>query len=490
MVDYGINLLSIIGLLALMVKVKKRAFALSGVVEGFYGPPWSHEQRLEMIKFFGRECGFNIYIYAPKDDPFHRERWMEPYPSNQIGNLSELVRTCKEFGIEFCFAISPGLSLRYSSDDDFEKLTQKVEAVRSMGVRWFGLFFDDIPEELKHDEDRKAFGSLAEAQAHLTNRLEEFLRSRDEGSRLVICPTQYYLVEPTPYLQILGEKTSPSVLIMWTGRGVCSKELTCKDADTYASSIKRKPFVWDNYPVNDYNRNRLFLGPYMGREKELPLHISGIVSNPMNEAEASKIPLLTIADYLRNPNAYDPERSWRSALRRIGGKNAYSYLKLFAEQSRSSFLQEEESTRLKALIEGALEERNWRKSIASLDSYLVKLHSLRGRLSSTLKNKKLLADIMPYLVKLELLSTLGQRTVRLLFLLKTRKTEESAPLVRKLAIEVKELLAKCKEDDHQVCGEYKMRFSFEPGKPPPDKESLIVEFAEKTLSQMEGRQQV
>ncbi|MGQ9515308.1 MAG: beta-N-acetylglucosaminidase domain-containing protein [Thermoproteota archaeon] len=392
---------------------------------------------------------------------------------------------CKKHGIEFCFAISPGLSLRYSSDEDFRKLADKVETIGSIGVRWFGLFFDDIPEELKDEEDRKVFGSLAEAQAYIANRLEKLLRSRNENSKLVICPTQYYLVEPTPYLQILGEKTSPSILIMWTGRGVCSKELTCKDADTYASSIKRKPFVWDNYPVNDYNRYRLFIGPYRGREKQLPLHLSGIVSNPMNEAEASKIPLLTFADYLQNPNTYDPERSWRSALKKVAGKTSYRYIKLFAEQSQSSFLQDDESPELRALISCVWEawgKKNWQKSISSLNSYLSRLRKLRANLQSTLKKKQPLMEIIQYLVKLELLAALGQKTIKLLVALKAKK---QASIVAKLATEVKEIIGKCKDNSYQICGEYRMKFSFELGKPPPDRESLIVEFAEKALCQVE-----
>jgi len=52
-------------------------FANRGVIEGFYGPPWSHQDRLDMIRFMGR-VGMNMYFYGPKDDPFHREKWREP----------------------------------------------------------------------------------------------------------------------------------------------------------------------------------------------------------------------------------------------------------------------------------------------------------------------------------------------------------------------------------------------------------------------------
>ena len=41
-----------------------------GVVEGFYGTPWSHEVRMSLIDFYGR-FKLNTYIYGPKDDPYH-----------------------------------------------------------------------------------------------------------------------------------------------------------------------------------------------------------------------------------------------------------------------------------------------------------------------------------------------------------------------------------------------------------------------------------
>lgn len=48
-----------------------------GSVEGFSGPPWSHAERLGLLGF-ARAVGLNEYVYAPKDDPFHRERWRDP----------------------------------------------------------------------------------------------------------------------------------------------------------------------------------------------------------------------------------------------------------------------------------------------------------------------------------------------------------------------------------------------------------------------------
>ena len=43
---------------------------LRGVVEGFYGTPWSHQVRLSLIDYYGRNK-LNEYVYGPKDDPYH-----------------------------------------------------------------------------------------------------------------------------------------------------------------------------------------------------------------------------------------------------------------------------------------------------------------------------------------------------------------------------------------------------------------------------------
>ena len=49
---------------------------LSGVIEGFYGRPWTEAQRVRMLDWIG-QAGMNMFIYAPKDDIHIRARWRE-----------------------------------------------------------------------------------------------------------------------------------------------------------------------------------------------------------------------------------------------------------------------------------------------------------------------------------------------------------------------------------------------------------------------------
>jgi hyaluronoglucosaminidase len=444
---------------------KPSRFLIRGVVEGFFGPPWPHEERLEMINFLPK-CEFNLYIYAPKDDPFHRERWRKPYPKDQLAKLRALIEAAEQNLVNFCFAISPGLSIRYSSHRDFEALTEKVETIRKMDTKWFGLFFDDIPMKLQHEEDKKTFKSLAEAQAYLANKLLKFLRSNDPETVLILCPTQYTGISSTPYLKTLGSNTDQNVFIMWTGSKVCSPKISSRHADGFGAAIRRKPFIWDNYPVNDYNRFRLFLGPLRGRSKDLYKHVSGFVANPMNEAESSKIPLLTIADYLRDPENYEPERSWKQALRKVGGERAYKYLRTFGEQSQSSFLWKTESPKLFKLIDSFWKNwktEGWEETAEALMHKFKELIDLQANLLSKLENRQLSEELLPYVEKLSLLGKIGIKCVDLLRIRRKTESATQPKEIRKIRLEIQHMKKKAKENKYQICG------------------ALLKEFTSKTL---------
>ncbi len=283
-----------------------------GVVEGFYGKPWSAAARLRFIDFMSY-AGFNSYIYAPKADPFHRKRWRTPYTAVARKHLVAAINKCGKKNINFCWALSPGLSIRYSERKDFDALADKFVSISDYGVRSFALFLDDIPPVLSHVSDRNKWSSLASAQADLVNRLADVLLERVPGARLLFCPTEYIGVKPTPYLETIGKDISRSIEIFWTGPLVVSPRITTEDTKSIAGIIKRKPLLWDNYPVNDYNRCKLNLGPIAGREPDVPSMLAGYYANPMNEAAASAIPLLTIAQWLRSPHDYDPRAALAQA---------------------------------------------------------------------------------------------------------------------------------------------------------------------------------
>ncbi|WP_309570194.1 beta-N-acetylglucosaminidase domain-containing protein, partial [Deinococcus sp.] len=124
---------------------------LLGVIEGFYGPPWTAPQR---DRLFGRMTvwGLDTYLYAPKDDLWHRQCWREPYPPQQAQALADLAEGARRRGIRFVYALSPGLDLDWTSEDDRAALTSKFLQVAALGVADFALLFDDIP----YSDDRAA----------------------------------------------------------------------------------------------------------------------------------------------------------------------------------------------------------------------------------------------------------------------------------------------------------------------------------------------
>jgi hypothetical protein len=287
-------------------------FIYTGIVEGFYGRQWTHAERLDMIRFMG-EVGFRDYFYAPKDDPLHRSRWRERYSGDALARFNDYLDASRDSGINLWYTISPGLSIEYSSEADYDSLIAKIDDMHAIGIRHFGLFLDDVPEELQHEADREIFGSLAGAHVHLINRLHTDLR--DRNSELVVCPTTYTGAwGDTTYVEILGGDISGDIPLFWTGNDVAVPSITSSDARRWGALMNRKPLIWDNYPVNDFDSWRLFLGPLTGRDAGLPETTAGLIANPMNQPYSSMIPLYTIADYTFNPGDYDPTVSLYNAL--------------------------------------------------------------------------------------------------------------------------------------------------------------------------------
>jgi hypothetical protein len=329
--------------LAGLVVVDWPELAFRGTIEGFYGTPWSHADRLRVLDFQGR-TKLGTYVYAPKDDPYHRDRWREPYPAARLAEFRELATRAADRHVDLVFSLSPGADICYSDTTDFRLLTAKAQALHDTGVRSFALFFDDIAAELTCPSDRALFGAdpapAAAAQAHLLDRFAtEFLATHPGGSPLLTVPTEYNGTGAGTYKQRFAALVPPAVHVMWTGPQVISP--TIGDADIAAArGLYAHPLVlWDNYPVNDVQPDRLYLGPLTGRGPEPAAAGSrGLLANPMVQAEPSKVALATVADYAWHPAAYDPARSWAHALRTLGGPHSEA-LAAFADVNRTSPLE-------------------------------------------------------------------------------------------------------------------------------------------------------
>lgn len=291
-----------------------------GTVEGFYGTPWSHKARLSQIEFYGRNK-MNIYIYGPKDDPYHRNHWRTPYPTTEAKRIQELNECAKQNGVNFCWAIHPGVDIKWT-DEDRDALVAKFEKMYELGIRSFAVFFDDIWGE----------GTRADKQAELLNYIDDhFVKTHKGVLPLIMCPTEYnraWANDQKGYLRTLGTKMNKNIHIMWTGNSV----VHCIDKESMEwinQRIDRKAYIWWNFPVSDFVRDHILLGPAYGNDLSIATDMSGFVSNPMEHAEASKISLYGIADYTWNMKAYDYKTDWEKGLKAVLPNN-YNALRTFA----------------------------------------------------------------------------------------------------------------------------------------------------------------
>src|SRR5947207_2211232 len=97
---------------------------ICGVAEGFYGRPWSAPQRRQLFIWM-RSWGMTTYLFAPKDDLKHRALWRAPYMESEAGRLQELIRECRSQGLQFIYAIAPGLDITHSNGKDTAALRRK-----------------------------------------------------------------------------------------------------------------------------------------------------------------------------------------------------------------------------------------------------------------------------------------------------------------------------------------------------------------------------
>jgi hyaluronoglucosaminidase len=327
--------------------MESQFFQRRGLVEGFFGPPWSMNHRKALFEF-GAARGVNTYLYAPKDDPYHRERWTEPYPPKQWRALLQLVRQAQKRRIDFVYGFHPGKGLCFSDEKPVHTLLAKARRFYDTGVRTFAVLFDDIPSRLDFNSDRKNFRqSLARAEGSWLQKIQTMQPGEWKDIEWWICPS-YYTPDPMlarrfgrfepDFLEILGECLPANVGCFWTGPSVVSKKISLAHVQKIAKRVGHRLLLWDNYPVNDLSmRDELHLGPLQGRDPKLPRAVYGYLSNPLLQEKLSFIPLATCFDYAADPAHYQPESSWERIVRELFGPSALPHwrvLRRFCDDSQ------------------------------------------------------------------------------------------------------------------------------------------------------------
>ena len=386
-----------------------------GVVEGFYGTPWSHKARLSLIDFYGR-YKMNTYIYGPKDDPYHSSPdWRKPYPEDEAADIKELVEACRANYVDFVWAIHPGQDIKWN-EEDYAALVAKFEDMYALGVRAFAIFFDDISGD----------GANPYRQVELLNRLgEEFVKVKGDVAPLIICPTDYNRSWANPTergsLAVYGRELDPSVRVFWTGDYVCS-DLTPATLEWVGTRIQRPALYWWNFPVTDYCRHIVMQGPVYGLDQTLTAeNLCGFVSNPMEHAEASKLALYGVADYTWNIEDYDPHANWERGLGVLAGEDAGEAYRTFAIHSCDT-----ES--------GYRRDESWETEVFDFDDYTQqqydalleefrRVEAAPEEMAENCSNEALMRELSPWL---EEFGKLGARGVRTLELIKVFESGDAA----------------------------------------------------------------
>lgn len=273
-----------------------------GVVEGFYGRAWTWDERRAVMWTLSPH-GYGFYLYAPKGDAHLRRQWQMPYPADAAAELARFAADCRAAGVRFGIGLSPFEIWSNFDGPAQAALADRLALFADLGADDVGLLFDDM------QGDRP---DLAERQAEVV----DFTRDRAGAARLIVCPSYYsddpvldrvFGARPDRYLETLGQRLAPQVEIFWTGEEVCSRAFSPGHLQRVAAQLGRKPFLWDNYPVNDGPRMspHLHLRAFTGRPANIALHVAAHAINPALQPTLSCIPAITLALSYARGDAYE-----------------------------------------------------------------------------------------------------------------------------------------------------------------------------------------
>ncbi|MTW86215.1 hypothetical protein F3157_11170 [Virgibacillus dakarensis] len=379
---------------------------IRGFIEGYYGIPWSNEDRISLMKF-GGNYKMNSYIFAPKDDPYHREKWDKLYPEEELAGIQKMAQVGNETKTRFVWTISPlgevaDLARREGEDaamavldENTEKLLAKFEQLYDAGVRQFGVLGDDV-------------GSLPlDYVVQLMNSVSEWAEEKGDVYDLVYCPASYnsgWAWNPEE-LNAYEEGFDEDIRIFWTGSTTCAPVVQ-STIDVFKNKSnngveRRDPLFWLNWPVNDVDMSRVFLGKGEMLQPGIE-NLAGVVTNPMQEAEASKIALFAIADYTWNTVDFNPQKSWDDSFKYIESDAAEELHELAKHMSDADpdGLELAESENIKELLNSITEKVNNGESLDEIAQEAIAefqkiADAANGFLAKT-KNDKLREELAPF----------------------------------------------------------------------------------------------
>ncbi len=288
-----------------------------GIIEGYFGRPWSFADRTAVMQTLSTR-GYGFFHYAPKGDEYLRRRWREAHPKIVWEDLRAFAAACRAAGVRFGVGLSPYEIFRNFDDEAREALRVRIATLDTLGLDDLAILFDDMRGDIPDLADRQA-------------RIVEFVSGCTRASRLIMCPSYYtddcildrvFGNRPADYLQQLGRLLDPAVHVFWTGEEVCARAISPGHLQDVEQRLRRKPFLWDNYPVNDGPRMSRFLHlrGFTGRPATIAPHVAAHAINPALQPRLSCIPALTLIDSYAQGDRYNYMLAFRAAARDIAGE--------------------------------------------------------------------------------------------------------------------------------------------------------------------------
>ncbi len=287
-----------------------------GIIEGFYGRPWSWDEREATIAWL-QPHGYRFYLYAPKVDFHLRRRWQEDHPRETADALARLSARCAELGVRFGVGLSP-FEVREFGAAEREALGRKLAFFDAIGVRDLAILFDDMRGDVPH---------LAERQLEIV----DWAAGRTAADRVIVCPSYYtddpvldrvFGQRPAGYVEALGAGLDERIEVFWTGEEVCAVQFSPGHLRRVADRLGRRPFLWDNYPVNDGQRMSQYLHVrgFTGRPAEMAGLIAAHGINPALQARLTCIPALTLVESYQRGDEYEYGAATLRAAQQVMGE--------------------------------------------------------------------------------------------------------------------------------------------------------------------------
>ena len=403
-----------------------------GIIEGYYGVPYSAEVTKDLFRFMAR-YKMNTYMYGAKSDPYHSRYWGDPYPTTitedqqRIGYLNQdmmrdITKVASETKVNFIWAIHPGKAFANAEDPQvLDKIMAKFESMHELGVRQFGVFVDDVGVP----SDPAIMKLCADNLTMLQQRIDDKWNKKGAAATNTVKPLHYVpqlyahgwvsLERAREFYESLST-TPEKISIYITGRDVWSVPNN-GDLELVSSWLGRDLSWWWNYPCNDQDPTKLFvMDTYSNFRDETHIdnlsHIekglkglNTLIINPMQQGELSKVALFSVADYTWNNAAFDNYESWGAAIPAVVGKD---YAKAF--KKLAPYLRYYDNDAIGYRIDNYL--ASVKRGSPRPNSLLTELREVHEacqvikamRSSSNESDRLLYNDVRPWLLKLEAMS--------------------------------------------------------------------------------------